>query len=275
MEKKIIFFDIDGTLLNHENKVPESTKVALAELKKEGHLRFVCTGRTKCMLPTAITELDFDGYVYGGGTAVEFHGKQVEFIELSQECIIEASKILMHYGASFLLEGQENVFLEEACLSDQRIYFSKFVKSLGELAKVIVDYEEVHASKITLLRPDITEKEFEAMREALVKDFSVIVHERAKSKVLTDGLIELVPHGCTKATGIKKTIEALDIPWEDTIGVGDSNNDLEMLDYVKMAVCMGNGSEKAKSLADFITKSIDEDGIMYAMEHLGLIAVSK
>lgn len=271
MEKKIIFFDIDGTLLDHRNQVPESTKMALGKLKEQGHLRFVCTGRTKCMLPSEITELEFDGYVYGGGTSVEYGGKRLEFAELHPEQITKAAHILNNYHASFLLEGQDNVYLEEAFVNDDRVYFSKFVKGLGEIAKVIDGYQEVHASKVTLLHPAVGEEKLKEMVAKLSEDFAVIIHEPANGKALTDGLIELLPHGYTKASGIQKAIECLGIPWENTIGVGDSNNDLEMLNYVHTAICMGNGSKKAKALADLVTKPIDQDGIEYAMQELKLI----
>lgn len=272
MDKKIIFFDIDGTLLNKENIVPESTKTALRKLKEEGHLRFVCTGRTKCMLSSVITELEFDGYVYGGGTDVEFGKQCLEYAELSSERIQEVTEVLNQYQAAFILEGKDNIYVEEFALQDERIFFSKFVKGLGEIAKVIVDDEHVHASKITMLLPeDMTEEAMAEFTETLSKWFNVIVHESGDGKAFTDGLVELMPLGYTKASGVQRTIEALQIPWENTIGVGDSNNDLEMLSYVHTAICMGNGTDRAKELAQLVTTDIDADGISNAMESLQLI----
>ena len=70
-DKKILFFDIDGTLLtSHPFKVPESTSHALTKAHENGHLLFINTGRTKVMMPSALSELHFDGYIYGCGTHI-------------------------------------------------------------------------------------------------------------------------------------------------------------------------------------------------------------
>lgn len=272
MKKQILFFDIDGTLLNHKGDVNPSTKEALKKLQENGHLCFVCTGRTRCMVPKVIHQLKFDGFVYGGGTSVEYKGKNIVDFELPYELVVKAATMLNKHKVSYLFEGSSYVYLEESATADPRTYFSVFVKSLGETAKVIKDYHEVRASKITMLvSRDMSKEEFLNMRDELSEDFDVIIHESMNSKVLTDGLIELMPKGYSKATGIHDAITHLQMGMETTIGIGDSNNDLEMLAYVETAICMGNGTEKAKELADYVTTEIDQDGIYKAMEHLGLL----
>lgn len=75
-DKKILFFDIDGTLLTpHPFKVPESTSRALTKAHENGHLLFINTGRTKVMMPSALSELHFDGYIYGCGTHIYMDNK--------------------------------------------------------------------------------------------------------------------------------------------------------------------------------------------------------
>ncbi|MDO5291495.1 MAG: HAD family hydrolase [bacterium] len=272
MEQRILFFDIDGTLLNNKAVVPESAVNALEQLKEKGHLRFVCTGRTRCMIPEVINELGFDGFVLGAGTEVEFQGKQLVYRELSTELIKRTIPILRKYNCAYLFEGTDYVYYEKGAEQEERAYFSVFVKSLSSIAKVVEQYSEIHASKITLVPPeDLCGIKLEAFRQELAKDFNVIVHERVKKGILTDGLIELVPLGFTKATGIKSAIELLEIKREATIGVGDSNNDLEMLGFVETAVVMGNGTKRAKDLADVVTTSIDDDGIWNSMKTLQLI----
>ena len=153
--------------------------------------------------------------------------------------------------------------------ADERHYFKNFVRSLGEKAVVIEAAAEVKASKITMLSPQgLTEEETKQLYEELSVDYNIIVHGTENAKVLTNGLVELMPYGYTKATGIQNCIKQLGIDWEATIGVGDSNNDLEMLHYVKVAVVMGNGSPQAKELATLITSHIDDHGIENAMKEL-------
>ena len=100
MEKRILFFDIDGTLLNGAGVVPESALQALHELKEQGHLRFVCTGRTHCMIPSSIASIDFDGYVYGGGTHVTYQDEDMVNYELPVELVEKSMEILDRYHIS-------------------------------------------------------------------------------------------------------------------------------------------------------------------------------
>lgn len=272
MENKIVFFDIDGTLLNHEGIVCDSTLKALEELKENGHLRFICTGRTKCMLPSAITSIDFDGYVYGGGTHLEYRGDMLQYFEIPQEKLRQTLEILKRYQVTYAVEGRDRVYIEPEALEDERRYFKVFIRNLQEVIEVIEPDKDIHASKITFLAPfSMKPEELKAMEQELEEYYNVIIHEVQDTKVITDGLIEIVPRPFNKGTGIKDTIEHLDIAWENTIGVGDSNNDLEMLSYVNTPVVMGNGSTKAKELAKIITTHIDEDGIMDGMKQLALV----
>jgi hydroxymethylpyrimidine pyrophosphatase-like HAD family hydrolase len=83
--------------------------------------------------------------------------------------------------------------------------------------------------------------------------------------------MEFVPNGFSKASGIKKTCEFLNIPLENTFAFGDSVNDLDMLSYVAHGVAMGNGTDDAKQAAEYVTSSLHEDGIMRGLEYYGLI----
>ena len=114
--KKILFFDIDGTLLTpHPFTVPESTKLALKKAHENGHLLFINTGRTKAMMPEEISELHFDGYVYGCGTHIYMDNKLLFFrtvpnllcketVDLLRKCKIEAmfesNTAILYDGAS-------------------------------------------------------------------------------------------------------------------------------------------------------------------------------
>ena len=75
MDRKIIFFDIDGTILDEEtNKIPESALEAIRKLKENGHLAIINTGRTKVILPELIKNSGFNGYICGCGTYIECDG---------------------------------------------------------------------------------------------------------------------------------------------------------------------------------------------------------
>lgn len=271
-EKKILFFDIDGTLINEKKEVSVTTALALKRLKQAGHKVFICTGRTKCMLPKVVTDLEFDGFVLGGGTALEYEGKSLMLKELTYEQIMYLTNLLKKYNISYVYEGQDLVYMERESFKDERSYYKNFITTLGKVCVAVDSYEAIKASKITCVYPgNITKEDRTAFADALKDGYHAVFHERVDNGIMTDGLVEILPKGHTKGTGIEKVAELLGLNMNQTVGVGDSNNDLEMLEVVNTAICMGNGSKQAKALSDFITKGVNEDGILYAMETLGFI----
>lgn len=271
-EKKMIFFDIDGTLIDAKKEVSPSTKLALQQLKEAGHQVFICTGRTKCMLPKVITDLDFNGFVYGGGSGLEYENQLLHLQELTYDEIMYLTDLLNRYHISYVYEGHKNVFIEERFFQDKRAYFSEFIKTIGKVCISFDSYEEIRASKITCIySAEFTPEKKTAFAAEIKDNYHVIFHEKTDDGILTDGLVEILPKGCTKGYGIEKLVTEMHRDMKETVGVGDSNNDLEMLEVVDMAICMGNGSKQAKERADFITRSVNEDGIMYAVKTLGYI----
>lgn len=271
METKLLFFDIDGTLLDHRGEVSASAKQALSKLKEKGHLRFICSGRTKCMINDKITGLDFDGFVYGAGTHIEFEDKILEYVELPIDLIQKTCEILRQYEVGYVLEGAYHVYVEKEVYYDKRPYYSLFIKSLGNIVKILEPEMEIKASKITCVLPAMEVEKVETLYNILKQDFTVIVHESKDNGILTNGLVELMPKGYTKATGIKETLAILGRDQKDSIAIGDSNNDLDMLTYAGTAIVMGNGSMNAKAIADYVTTDINEDGVYQAMKHYNLI----
>ena len=85
------------------------------------------------------------------------------------------------------------------------------------------------------------------------------------------GFYEIVPKGYSKATAIRYITEYLNIPMEDTVAIGDSNNDLPMLQYAHTSIAMGNSSKHVLEVADYITTDVDKDGIWNALKWLGVL----
>lgn len=271
MMQRILFFDIDGTLLNSEGVVPASAQEALKKLKENGQLLFVCTGRTKCMIPKQILDLPFDGIISGAGTYVEYGKEILEKYEMSAEEVVERVLKLRELKISYALEGIEHIYVEDGRFPDRKPYHSAFLETLRDVVQYIKQLEQVKVSKITCVLQESVEGEIKSTIKELEQYFNVIVHEMNGEKVLTDGLVELMPKGYSKATGIQAVVKKLGMQQVQTIGVGDSNNDLEMLGYVNTAVCMGNGTAMAKEKSDLITSDIDDNGIYNAMMQLKLI----
>ena len=82
---------------------------------------------------------------------------------------------------------------------------------------------------------------------------------------------DVIPAGSSKAVGIDKMLAYFGIPLADTMAFGDGGNDVSMLRHVGIGVAMGNAGDEARRAADYVTTSVDEDGILNALRHFGVI----
>lgn len=261
MNKKAVFFDIDGTLCDRKGKILESTKEAIKKLRENGHLAFLCSGRSRGYIRNEeLLGIGFDGVVAACGTHVDFHKETVFERLLSTEQIAHILAVSKKHGMPVIFEGPEYLYANPGEFSDDP-YVVFLRKEMGEKVQVIPDDASgVTANKFSgELLPS-----FEAFAHDLGAEFELVAHSKER-------VFEAVPKGFNKATGIKTVCEIFALPLEDTYAFGDSENDLEMLEVVGCGVAMGNGSERVKETADYITTDVNEDGIANGLKHLGLI----
>ena len=142
-------------------------------------------------------------------------------------------------------------------------YIAYIVENLKDVARFLDECElsEIQANKFSALANEKTN--YPAVEDALSDRFDFMDHG--------DGIIEAVPKGTSKATGIAWLCEHLNIAKEDTYALGDSINDLEMLGFVGHSIAMGNASQMAKDAAEYVTTHIHEDGVFNALKHYNLI----
>lgn len=258
--KKAVFFDIDGTLWNERMQIPRSTPDAVRSLRAAGHYAFLCSGRSRSNIRTPeLLEIGFDGMVAACGTDIEFRGKVIFQKLMSQEEVEHALSVIEKHRISVVLEGPKYVYAKEEEFADDP--FITFLRK--ELDKDMKTIDRTTVYEVNKMSATTNGADIEAVRDELGSAFSVIVHN--------PGLIEIVPRGITKATGIQKMCEYLNIQREDTYAFGDSPNDLEMLEYVAHGVAMGNAGEVVRQAADYVTTDIMDDGIRNGLRHYGLI----
>lgn len=259
MEKKAVFFDIDGTIWDINNNICESTVEAIKELRKNGHLTFLCSGRSRGYITNPkLLELGFDGIISGCGTMIEYNGKTVLYQKMEKDFADYVVRTVRKYGFKPILEGRDYLYFDDEDFAGDS-YGEKLRRELGERLKPIKknDYEIVKLSCATI------GVSVEECKKELGDLFEFIIHN--------ERVVEMVPKGFSKATGIKKICELLDISPENTFAFGDSTNDLEMLKIAGKSIAMGNGSDDVKAVADYITSSVTEDGIWKACKYFRLI----
>ncbi len=264
--KYAVFFDVDGTLYDCGQPVVESTRQAIASLRANGHLAFVCSGRGRLMVPDEpILELGFDGVMAGCGMYAEYKEKCLFEELMSEELIRWTLSVMDEYPCQYIMEGSEYIYYNPKRLAKYgpdwyiheilRQHANRFVE-VGELDKIKASKWglQCHGSE------QINEELIERLRER----YQMLCH--------LSGVAEAVPTGYSKGKGIERLCKQLGISMENTISFGDSCNDIDMLRATKLGIVMGNGTDVAKKEADYITEPMREDGIWKALCKFGLIA---
>lgn len=270
MNKKAVFFDADGTVCDIEKGVPYSAAAAIAQLVKNGHEAWLCTGRSRAFVPEYLEKIPFTGMITACGATIEKNGTRLFNREMSMETAEESMKILRKYGLIPVMEGADYMYYDkDEYTLEVNWYRDLITQALGKKWRPITGNE--NTMKINKISAKMTEgcDDAQAVRE-LSKWYDVIRHENNSFVGTT---IEFVPKGCNKAVGIAAVCRIFDIPWEDTIVFGDSNNDLSMFEYAAVKVAMGNASQKIKELADYVTEDMFHYGIRNGLEKLDLIKV--
>ena len=260
--RKIVFFDIDGTLWDDKNIIPESTKVAIRKLREKGHKAILCSGRARGNIRNPkLLEIGFDGIIASCGNHVELDGKIVHEKIIEPELVKKIITVCKEYHMPIVLEGPSKHWLDEEGFEGDS-YVDFLLEELGGDVIFLNGYSpEIHVNKFSaLIHPNTN---IAAIQEALEEEFDFLFH--------TGDVLECIPAGTSKATGIEWLCNYLGIAKDDIYAIGDSINDLDMFHFVDHSICMGNGTPPAKEAAEYITTDIHEDGIYHALEHYGLI----
>jgi Cof subfamily protein (haloacid dehalogenase superfamily) len=264
MSNKIIFFDVDGTLIDCASGlqcVPDSTRKAIESIKKNGNLAVLATGRPKSFLGDNLLELQFDAYITSNGTYIEknnniLYNRQIDSITLK-----EAIELFKSMNLEFILESQNCAYFSNLNVD----YICKYIKKYSIPEKNITDkwnISSVVSNKMVVFTTNI--KQIENCVKHIGDKFNFMNHPGEKS-------FDINLKNCTKADGIERLLAYLNISIEDTYAVGDGINDIEMFQKVNYGIAMGNANEKLKKVATFVTTDIYSNGIYNALKKYNLI----
>ena len=261
MQKKVLFFDIDNTILTRTNEIPESTFCAFEKLHENGHLLFVNTGRSRAYVQDPkLLSLGFDGFITGCGTMIEYRGEIIKDSRLDIDLVEHTVNTLRRYKIRPILEGKEYLYFDESEFGKDP-YGMKLKRELGD-RRLTIEHEW-RKWEIYKYACDTTGADRDPCFEELKEYYDFMIHNERG--------VEIVPKGCHKGVGILDVCEYLGVDVKDTIAFGDSANDIGMLKTAGIAVVVGNGSDAAKAHADYVTRDLLDDGIYHACEYLNLI----
>lgn len=280
-DRKIVFIDVDGTLLNYENKLPASAASAIRKARENGHKVYICTGRSEAEVYDYIWDIGLDGMIGGNGTYVR-DGQEIikdQHITADQERHIV--DWLHSRGLEFYLESNSGLYGSEHFDSPAvEAICTRYVQRKGKAgAGTVIHVRDVFPDMIfgaDLYRDDINKVSFVL---SSYQDHLDSIKEFPDLKAGTwGGAGEIALFGdlgiknIDKANAIDTLLAHQGASIEDTIAFGDAKVDIPMLQYCAVGVAMGSGGEECKKAADYVTDGVDEDGLLHAFEHFGLIS---
>ncbi len=251
---KIIFFDIDGTLLSHQNnQVPDSTKKALDRLHEKGILIYSCTGRNISEFNDMkmLHDIPFDGHVFLNGSYCIHQDKVIMEKPLPQEMI------------------QEIFHQTDACqMACAFVSHNQLVcNGHNDLMKKV--QAEIHTVLPTLMsREEILN--MPVYQVVLYGEKIPFTVEGMKYTQWADSAYDGILEDGGKGIGVDAVLRYHGLIKEESMSFGDSENDIDMFHHTGISVAMGNGKECIFSQCDYITDHIDADGIEKALNHYQL-----
>ena len=266
---KLIFLDVDGTLIPFGQKFPPASAVEAINLaRKKGNKVYLNTGRCRKEVHKELEAIGFDGIICSNSLYIEENNQPLLQKNIAAEDVKKISDWFLKNQVGFFFEGHKKV-------TAVSLYFEQMGKKFGEkvlsdlkkafpcLKESELDYEGI--AKINyVMQPGLIEKiKTEFGDKFQVNQWSLLGSDK--------GMGDITLKEASKAEGVRFMIELHKAKREDTFAFGDTAGDLPMIKYCGTGVAMGNSEQGLKDGADYITGDVSESGIYDAFKHFDLI----
>ncbi|WP_055100015.1 Cof-type HAD-IIB family hydrolase [Gabonia massiliensis] len=259
MNTKAIFFDIDGTLVSFDtHHVPQSAIEAVWQVHESGIKVIIATGRASTDLHE-IQDIPYDAVIaLNGSDCVLRDGTSIYREQISKEDFYKVQALARRYGFPLAVETDRGIFVNE--INPTVIELARMVNHpVPPVADIEKEFIENNCCQLCIYCDEETEKEVMAQLPGLSVS--------RWNPYFTDVNVA----GVNKAVGINKFAAYYGFEMAQTIAFGDGGNDIPMLRAVGTGIAMGGASETVKAAADYITGTVDENGIQNALIHFGII----
>lgn len=257
---KAIFFDVDGTLYSHtSHTIPNSTLIALKKLREKGIKLYIATGRHMRELHyLKVPEtFSFDGYITLNGQYCLDHDELIYHRPIDPMDIQRYLDYIEKEPISTLFIEKDEMYVN--FINEHTKAAQAAISSPIEPVRTNIDGQ----NPIYQMCPYVSLTTHQAIFTSLLPHCSITSwHPQA---------LDITPLNGTKVTGIMKIMEKYGYQKQEVMSFGDGHNDLEMMEHTGISIAMGNANEEVKKRADYITTSIDDDGIYQALIHYDLI----
>ncbi|WP_329229192.1 HAD family hydrolase [Streptomyces canus] len=258
---RLIATDLDGTLLRSDESVSRRTRDALAAATAAGAVHIVVTGRGARWTRHVLDDLGYDGLAVCAQGAQVYHAGEhrlLTSVTLDRQLAgVALAKIEAEVGPLYLAASRDGL--------DGEVMVGPGYAVTGALPSTpFTDASDLWAAplnKIYIQHPELSDDE---LAQAAVRAAGGFVSVAMAGQ----GIVELLPLGLSKATGLSLAARRLGVKAADTIAFGDMPNDLPMFAWASYGVAMADAHEELKAVADEVTSSNEEDGIAVVLERL-------
>lgn len=264
MQEKVLVLDIDGTLTNSNKEITDATKRGIQTVLEHGHKVILASGRPTPGMRRYEKELELEkygGYLlsFNGGRIIECRTGEIIYQRILPLTIIPGLyAFAKNNGCGLLTYFGENII--SAFEPDE--YGELEARINGMPIKVVdnfINFVDFDINKCLMTAPVDKAPELE---EQLQKKYGDIVSVYRSEPFF----IEIMPKNVDKATSLDRMLESVGLTGENAICCGDGFNDISMIQYAGTGVAMGNAQPAVKEVADYVTGTNDEDGLVQVID---------
>lgn len=258
MPKKMVFFDIDGTLVDADKILQQSTKDAITELQDQNIDVVLATGRPPFMFEEIREELNVDSYVSYSGQYVVYEDEVIHANPICDQEVNRLYEVAKENAYPMIFMSEKEM---RATVADHPFIY----EGLGRLKFAYPDVDETFSLEETI---------YQALLFCEQGEEEPIACPNGVSKFLRwhKYTCDVLPGDGHKAVGIEKMLDASGVRHENTFAFGDGPNDVEMVEAVAYGVAMGNAVPEVKNVADHVTDHVADNGLIKGLRHLELIS---
>ncbi len=272
---RAVFVDIDGTLCDSRQRVPDSAVRALSRVREGGHRLFVCTGRSVPEIYPRFIDLGFEGVVAGAGGYAAVGDSVLLDERMTAEHVRILTALWEDLDAFYVWQGPDQMGPSEGYLDffvpRAGAHPEDWVEYAQSITPFIVDIDAGTFTKVTAYVPP-SNASMEAVTAALPEGYRAIIGSVGAAGYVP---FEILPTRLSKAVGIKAVCEHIGIPLSDTVAIGDSNNDVEAVATAAVGISIGDDCKTLVDVADIVAPSVSEDGLAWALRAAGLTTVER
>lgn len=273
----IAFVDVDGTLVDYQNRLPQSARRAVEAARAAGHGVYACTGRSKAEMEDLLAQIELDGLIGANGGYVEDHGEVLFHQGIPADVERRLVDWLDERGLAYFLESNNGLFASRNFREGARDALRSYVRGKG-----VEDADELEADQFMtglvfggeLYRDDVNKVSF-VLRDYQdhldsARDFPELEAKTWGGRGEKALFGDLGAKGVDKARSVALLLAHLGVPREQSVAFGDAKVDVPLFEACGASCCMGSGGEEAKAAADFVSTDVEEDGLWNGFVHFHL-----